>query len=155
MTENSDDMHSWQGHWLLLKCHLKNFVSTCSESKQETLKSSLLQFHLYCGWSSLDLWKLEQSPSKCCLCRCFILHKDQRTQRLSHFNQLQCVLQKEGLNGSWALVYDTLLGPWMDTASSARFPGHMLSTAMAQLQSRAVGSSSPFQKFLQSSDGSG
>lgn len=38
------------------------------------------------------------------------LRKDQRTQRLSHFNQLQHVLQREGLNGPWALVYATLPG---------------------------------------------
>lgn len=38
--ENSDDRHSRQSCWLLQKCHFKNFVSVCSEPKQESLKSN-------------------------------------------------------------------------------------------------------------------
>lgn len=38
--ENSDDRHSQQSCWLLQKCHFKNFVSVCSEPKQESLKSN-------------------------------------------------------------------------------------------------------------------
>lgn len=81
------------------------------------------------------------------------LHKDQRRQRLSHFNQLQHVLQREGLNGPWALVYDTLPGARLDTTKPA--PLHDHGWARPWPDCRAEQSSLPFQKFLQSSDASG